>query len=139
MNACQTWQWTNINGVNGYKIVGPNGNSIFLPAVGFYYGENGLEEIGIGGGYWCNSLNLSSRGTCGDVIYIETNNTIWMSYATRCFGRTIRAVRTTTDNTALIESTVNTQSGVEKVFQNGTIYVVKPNGEKYTIDGQRVE
>lgn len=30
-----SWQWTSINGVNGYKVTGPNGNFIFLPAAGF--------------------------------------------------------------------------------------------------------
>ena len=32
-NKC-TWKWTTQNGVNGYKVTGPNGNSIFLPAAG---------------------------------------------------------------------------------------------------------
>lgn len=37
------WEWTTQNGVNGYKVTGPNDNSIFLPANGdsdgdsFYY------------------------------------------------------------------------------------------------------
>lgn len=30
-----TWNWTTQNGVNGYKVIGTNGNSIFLPAAGF--------------------------------------------------------------------------------------------------------
>ena len=30
-----TWEWKQINGTNGYLIVGKNGNSIFLPAAGF--------------------------------------------------------------------------------------------------------
>ncbi|MBO5615461.1 MAG: hypothetical protein J5932_04985 [Prevotella sp.] len=29
-----TWEWTQISGVNGYKITGSNGNSIFIPATG---------------------------------------------------------------------------------------------------------
>ena len=29
-----TWEWTSMNGINGYKVTGPNGNSIFLPAAG---------------------------------------------------------------------------------------------------------
>ena len=29
-----TWQWTTQSVVNGYKVTGPNGNSIFLPAAG---------------------------------------------------------------------------------------------------------
>ena len=28
-------EWVKYNGVNGYKLIGPNGNSIFLPATGF--------------------------------------------------------------------------------------------------------
>ena len=28
------WNWGNINGQNGFWVVGPNGNSIFLPATG---------------------------------------------------------------------------------------------------------
>ena len=31
-----TWTWTTQNGVNGYKVIGTNGNSIFLPAAGLY-------------------------------------------------------------------------------------------------------
>ncbi len=34
-----TWTWTTQNGVNGYKVVGPNGNSIFLPAAGSRFGS----------------------------------------------------------------------------------------------------
>jgi hypothetical protein len=33
VNQC-TWEWTTQNGVNGCKVVGPNSNSIFLPAAG---------------------------------------------------------------------------------------------------------
>ena len=33
-NNC-TWTWTTLNGVDGYRVTGPNGNSIFLPAAGF--------------------------------------------------------------------------------------------------------
>jgi len=29
-----TWEWTQISNVNGYKVTGPNGNTIFLPAAG---------------------------------------------------------------------------------------------------------
>ena len=29
------WTWTTLNGANGYQILGPNGNTIFLPAGGY--------------------------------------------------------------------------------------------------------
>lgn len=28
------WEWIKLNGITGYKVTGPNGNSIFLPAAG---------------------------------------------------------------------------------------------------------
>ena len=31
INNC-TWEWINYNGVCGYKVIGPNGNSIFFPS-----------------------------------------------------------------------------------------------------------
>ncbi len=31
-----TWTWTSQGGQYGYKVTGPNGKSIFLPAAGFY-------------------------------------------------------------------------------------------------------
>ncbi len=34
VNKC-TWTWTTENGVNGYRVTGTNGNTIFLPAGGF--------------------------------------------------------------------------------------------------------
>ena len=53
-NNC-TWTWTTQNGVKGYKVVGPNGNSIFLPAAGCVYGGT-LDDAGSCGFYWSSSL-----------------------------------------------------------------------------------
>lgn len=33
IDECE-WTWTELNGTNGFKITGPSGNSIFLPAAG---------------------------------------------------------------------------------------------------------
>ena len=35
-----TWTWMSQNGIDGYKVTGPNGNSIFLPAAGYRYGSS---------------------------------------------------------------------------------------------------
>ena len=45
---------TTQNGVNGYKVEGPNGNSIFLPAAGYRTGSS-LYSVGIRGYYWSSS------------------------------------------------------------------------------------
>src|SRR5574344_2192498 len=47
-----TWTWTTTsNGIHGYKVIGTNGNSIFLPAAGYRY-TSGLYSAGSDGGYW---------------------------------------------------------------------------------------
>ncbi len=56
-NNC-TWTWTTQNGVNGYKVVGPNGNSIFLPAAGYMY-RTLLYDVGLYGFYLSSSLHSS--------------------------------------------------------------------------------
>ena len=49
VNKC-SWKWTG----KGYKVTGPNGNSIFLPAAG-YQDEKGGFDADITGAYWSSS------------------------------------------------------------------------------------
>ena len=53
INNC-IWTWTMQNGVNGYKVEGPNGNSIFLPAAGFR-DVSSLYDAGSYGYYWSSA------------------------------------------------------------------------------------
>ena len=55
-----TWIWVEKNGINGYEITGSNGNSIFVPAAGFYY-ENGFN-YGENGDYWSAEAGLLNNG-----------------------------------------------------------------------------
>ena len=52
-NNC-SYKWTTQNGVNGYRVTGPNGNSIFLPAAGYRYGTS-LSRGGSYGNYWSST------------------------------------------------------------------------------------
>lgn len=52
-NKC-TWIWTTQKRVKGYKVTGPNGNSIFLPAAGFRDGRS-LLSAGEYGYYWSST------------------------------------------------------------------------------------
>ena len=55
-----TWEWTTQNGHNGYKMTSKkNGNSIFLPAVGWRYGA-GEDGVGLCGYYWSSTPLESS-------------------------------------------------------------------------------
>ena len=49
-----TWEWTTLNGVNGRRVTGPNGNSIFLPAAGLRY-DTSSNAVGSGGCYWSST------------------------------------------------------------------------------------
>ena len=51
-----TWIWTTQNGVNGYNVKGPNGNSVFLPATGLRVGSS-LDYAGSYGHYWSSTPN----------------------------------------------------------------------------------
>ena len=48
------WSWTEQDGHKGYKIVGPNGNGIFLPAAGNRHGST-TNFVGMYGYYMCGS------------------------------------------------------------------------------------
>lgn len=46
-----TWRWTG----QGYKIIGPNDNSIYLPAVGWHNWDGDIIEVGTNGSYWSST------------------------------------------------------------------------------------
>ena len=73
VNEC-SWEDYNLNGISGYKITGPNGNSIFMPRGGLYDGTdyardgNRASNVNTGGWYWSSTLNYVSssyaQGLC---------------------------------------------------------------------------
>ncbi len=83
------WVWTTLNGVNGYKVIGPNGNSIFLPAAGYMVGGT-LNNAGSYGYYWSSSLNTYYPD---NAYYVDFNsdNVDWGNYS-RCDGLAVRPV-----------------------------------------------
>jgi hypothetical protein len=64
-----TYEWVTINGVNGGKFTGPNGNSIFLPAGGFGTQDGSFEGRGGNGRYWSGSNFIGSAGHDVDLNY----------------------------------------------------------------------
>ena len=59
-----SWQWITYNGVNGQKVTGPNGNSIFLPAVGARYGT--VVRYWGAYGYYCSGSSYAGNGSSGN-------------------------------------------------------------------------
>jgi len=50
-----TWKWTTQSGVDGMRVTGPNGNSIFLPAAGYCWEVENIEDLDSNGYYWSST------------------------------------------------------------------------------------
>ena len=88
LNKC-TWTWTTQNRFNGYKVTGPNGNSIFLPAAGYRY-QDYRTLTGSLGYYWSSSLDEGHpNGAYKLRLYPDDYN--W-SGDYRVYGFSVRAV-----------------------------------------------
>ena len=66
------WLWAVFNGVNGYKVTGPNGNSIFMPAAG-YRETVYSESAGVGGCYWGATINDSNASEAYGLYFSKEN------------------------------------------------------------------
>ena len=83
-NKCN-WEWTG----KGYMVIGPNGNSIFLPAAGSdgtdfkYTFSHGL--------YWSSSLLSGKPDYAWHVYFCSDGCSVHSNYY-RCFGLSVRAV-----------------------------------------------
>jgi hypothetical protein len=94
-NNC-TWQWATQNGVNGYKVTGANGNSIFLPAAG-NRADTLFFNRGLCGCYLSKSLHTNDTTLC---LYFTSINRM-MSSTIRSGGMSVRPVYKT--NTVSVE------------------------------------
>ena len=84
-----TNEWITINGVNGRKFTGSNGNSIFIPAAGYcYYGS--VNDVGYGF-VWSSSLNTSSPINAWRLDFNSGN--CGVNSSNRCYGWSVRGVR----------------------------------------------
>ncbi len=84
-----TWTWTTYNGVNGWKVTGPNGKSIFLPAAGHRDGTE-FSNRGSRGNYWSGSLYESNQGYAYSLGFGSGVSYVNGTYRER--GRTVRPV-----------------------------------------------
>ena len=84
-----TWVLFTKNNVNGYKVTGPNGNSIFLPAAG-HWSSTAFTDASCGYNYYWSSTPNSSTTAFNlrfnsNAFIVEGNH--------RTIGYTVRPVR----------------------------------------------
>jgi len=83
--------WTIQNGVNGWRFIASNGNSLFLPAAG---SSNGAELVVAGeyGFYWSASLYTDSPDDAWSFSFLPGDHRIG-SFGYRSDGQSIRPVK----------------------------------------------
>ncbi len=99
VNDC-SWEWTKVKGVGGYRITGPNGNSIFLPAASYRAEDwDGKDGEGIYGFYWSSNLYGGDYSCAYGVLFEyyradgEVNEDLYFEEQERCLGACVRPVR----------------------------------------------
>ena len=84
------WKWTSQGGRNGYRVTGPSGASIFLPAAGWYLGMS-LSMVGYDGYYWTSDPMIDNTQNSYYLVFDSDGyNVDWNS---RGSGFPIRPVK----------------------------------------------
>lgn len=83
-----TWTWEIVNGINGYKVVGHNGASIFLPASG--WSCSSVVEYRNKYGYYWTSTYVNDNYAKG-LLFSAGDHKVGNGY--RYYGRCARAVK----------------------------------------------
>ena len=83
------WVWTPQGGHNGYKVTGPNGNSIFLPAAGYRNGSS-LDDAGVCGYYWSSTPREYNTQSAYYLTFGSGGHYVYWIY--RNLGRSVRPV-----------------------------------------------
>ncbi|MCD8305980.1 MAG: DUF1566 domain-containing protein [Prevotella sp.] len=84
-----TRTWTTINGHSGYKVTGPNGNSIFLPAAGYRNGTS-LFNAGEIGSFWSATPYGDDSGSAYCLTF--GSGDFVRNWGHRLYGQTVRPV-----------------------------------------------
>lgn len=89
INNCQ-WTWVSNGNYCGYKVTGPNGKFIFLPAAG-YISYTSNYYVGLEGFYWSSTPYNNWYDDEAFCLWFSSGN-LWMNSYDRNRRRTIRPV-----------------------------------------------
>ncbi len=121
LNEC-TWTLATIGDITGYKVKGPNGNSIFLPTTGWRIDDMLLE----GGAYWSRS---GTPDDVGGAFYLGWDEWGFYEFGGRSDGQCVRPVvfryielADNEDNSETIENAANNGNAYDVKLCNRTLY-----------------
>ena len=133
------WTWTSINNVNGYKVKGPNGNSIFLPAAGSFgiWGPNEELYLSVGeiGFYRGNFKQCQAYATELTRNQISASVNSASDFGNKTEGYSIRPVRNKTIETYTLTFDANGGEGeMDGLILENSEYKILP-GSTFTKEG----
>ena len=87
------WEWTQVNGVGGLKVIGPNGSCIFLPAAGRRVGTS-LSNGYFYGYYWSSMPDdyVNYDDTAFSLYFNLDNGYEYVGILNRFNGLTVRPI-----------------------------------------------
>ena len=85
-----SWDYMKISGTPGFNVIGPNGNSIFLPYAGNKQYDQS-NKVGEAGYYWSMSSDYIDFISFTYCLYINVG-TVEVSSSNEYIGRSVRAV-----------------------------------------------
>ena len=140
------WVWydednTEFNGVAGYKVTskktGYTGNSIFLPAAGFRYGED-LYYEGSSGLYWSSTPLPGNAGNAYG-LYFYSGYVGPSDSNSRYLGFPVRPVYDGPDTTPTAIDAVNADKPGKaiKTIENGRVVIIRDN-KNFNLSGREL-
>ncbi len=90
VNNC-TFTYGTYNGVRGDYVIGPNGNSIFLPFAGYRFDDD-LGRGGDLGYFWSGTYDGYSYGIVAYSLYCSRDDGYWDNDRRRYYGLSVRPV-----------------------------------------------
>ena len=127
------FKYTTSNGIKGYELVGPNGNSIFLPASGIIQANR--PNVGSLGGYWSSTRDPEDPNYACNLLFRNTGSYEVFYY--RCIGLSVRPVisgsqqsvpNLVLESTAPLNLKARQKTGINIISGSGS-YTVKSDDE----------
>ena len=135
LSNCRSAKWTTQNGVTGRLFTGPNGNTIFFPASGYFWG-NEATFAGTYGYYWSNTLSSDVELEQFFASEFEFSRFSWGSNEhIRNYGLTVRPVRVPADQQGLYIKQDSLDLGTVPVGDSRTdeLTIVNKTNETVTV------
>ncbi len=92
-DMCQR-KWTTLNNHHGYNITGPNGNSIFMPAAGFFFKDFSTPttpaDLDVDGGYWTGESFIATDYKARGRYLFFLKDYFGLVFDTRAYRQSVR-------------------------------------------------